>query len=368
MMAEFLFLLLCVSQMSFSLSLRGNAWMKSFPEAITIGAEYRVLNVSRSAPFRGIFEMPSYADAPISILFEIVVDDANAGSDCVNKNRGVYMLIREMCQEENNYEKCEWFPEDDSFEPKHGRSWQPILSQNWTKVVNTQGDLAQNGLLNAAPDGMRSLWFAKSRYLLPFKNESRYKDSRCGCSERDPYTGRGWKDRSKSKSRYFVSILVADEIKSCDVHFRVSVVDACSGTGVWTRSERGQYVCKCDLRFKGSFQNPSMGILAPKMDTMGCSQPVENKGPGEILAEDLPLELRSNAIGCFQTDVRGKKTETTEMSNEQQIACTGVQMSGKRSHREVKISTSGLSEDDIRYLDDTKPSSRLRNMLYRQGG
>lgn len=344
-------------------TLRGNSWVKSFPETITIGASYQNLTISSSSPFRGVVSVPVYGNAPVSFLFEIVVDNANAGSDCVNEERGVYMLVREMCQEEKNYEKCEWHEDDDTYGAELKGRWKPIVCQNWTKMVDTHSDLAKNGLLNAAPDGMRSLWFAKSRYLLPFKNESFYEASRCGCSKRDPFVGRGWKDRSKSKSRYFVSILVADEIKKCDVHFRVRAVNACSDNGVWTKTKSGhEYGCECDLRYQGSFHNPSMGIFGPERSMMGCSQPVEKEGPGEVV--DIPVK---DKIGCFQTDVRGSKTETTSMSKDQQIACTGVQMSGKRSHREVKISTSGLSEDEIRYLDETEPSARLRNMLYRQG-
>ena len=355
------------NSISLKSQLRGNGWVKSFPEAIAIGAGFRNLSsVSRATPFRGYVDVPKYTDSPVSFLFEVVADGAEAGSECVDKESGLYMLVRENCEEEDNYERCSWSEDDDVFRADLRKvRWKPILSQNWTKI-DTSGDLSKNGLLNAAPDGMRSLWFAKSRYLPAFENETAYKDSRCGCSERDPFAGLGWKDRSKSKSRYFITISVADEIKKCDVHFRVRAVEACSGQGVWLAGTKGEYGCKCDLRFAGSFQNPSYGIFAPETSTLGCSRPSVEDGPGIVTKKNLPSEITHDKIECFQTDVRGSKSETTAMSKEQQIACTGVQMTGKRSHREVKLSTSGLSEDEIRYLDETRPSARLRNMLYRQ--
>ena len=137
------------NSISLKSQLRGNGWVKSFPEAIAIGAGFRNLSsVSRATPFRGYVDVPKYTNSPVSFLFEVVADGAEAGSECVDKESGLYMLVRENCEEEDNYERCSWSEDDDVFLADLRKvRWKPILSQNWTKI-DTSGDLSKNGLLN----------------------------------------------------------------------------------------------------------------------------------------------------------------------------------------------------------------------------
>lgn len=312
---------------------------------------------------------PAYASSPTDLVFEIIVEGENADDNeaCAGIN-GVFTTIRLWCNEEDA-EKCRLpSPEGEVKLERKRRNqtttdsgWIPLVISNHTYDVSNE-DLASNNLLHAATfDGPRATLMTQSRYLP--SDATKPPPHQCGCAVRDPFKGRGWTRRAQSRATWMGGVHVLSEAVTCRVHIRARGREACSGHGEWELSAAtGTYACACAPRYIGDdYHNASH---------RGCSRPRHIDDPDTHIVRDPPELKKHDRIGCFTTDVRRTGYPTVDMSEDQQVACTGVQITGRKASDDTSItgaiSTVGLSEREVSYLRGSQRSrSRLTKLLYR---